>query len=193
MRLAAAVSLTILLASCGQAPVQTKQQPGNAAEPAAKVKLEFYAENRKVAKGLKANLCYSVENAARVQLDPPVEEVWPSLTRCFEVAPVKNTTYTLTAFGADGASVKKTADVSITAPPPRLYDLWVNSLDVKQGEEVRVCFKVENTQRVKTSAGKLDPAKNCISDIPAKTTTYKITAMGGDNEIDSGTVTVRVH
>ena len=37
------------------------------------------------------------------------------------------------------------------------------------------------------------PGTNCIADKPSKTTTYKITALGGDNEIDTGTVTIKVH
>jgi hypothetical protein len=64
---------------------------------------------------------------------------------------------------------------------------------VHPGEAVKVCFKVENVRKVKASPGTLDPATNCVSDNPAKTTTYKITALVGDNQADSGTVTVKVH
>ena len=109
------------------------------------------------------------------------------------MSPAKNTTYTLTAYGEDGSTDKKTVDVQTAAAPPRLYDLWVNKINVPRGEEVRLCFKVENTTKVKVSAGKLDTAANCLTDRPQKTTTYKITALGGDREIDTGTVTVKVH
>jgi hypothetical protein len=36
-------------------------------------------------------------NATSVRLDPPAGSVWPSLSRCLEVSPVKTTRYTLTA------------------------------------------------------------------------------------------------
>ncbi len=55
-----------------------------------------------------------------------------------------------------------------------------------------VCFKVENAKDIKVSKGKLTPGKNCLTDRPKRTTTYKITAIGVDREEDTGTVTVKV-
>ncbi len=145
-----------------------------------------------VPRGLTGKLCYGVENAAKVELNPPVETLWPSMARCFEITPGKKTAYTLTATGEDGSKDTKTVEVTVGAAPPRLYDLWVNSINVHPGDDVTVCFKLENVKSVKAGPGKLDRTKNCLSDKPKKTTTYKITAYGGDNEIDSGTVTVKV-
>jgi hypothetical protein len=63
---------------------------------------------------------------------------------------------------------------------------------VKRGRPVKVCFKVANAKSVKAKPGKLDRKTNCLIDYPKKTTTYRITALGGDHEEDSGTVTVSV-
>ena len=75
--------------------------------------------------------------------------------------------------------------------PPRIHDLWANTLDLHPGEPIQICFKADNATRVKASPGTLDK-DNCIADHPTKTTTYKITALGGDRQIDTATVTVKV-
>lgn len=182
MRPAVAVLLTLATFGCG-----------NKTPPAVKI-VKFYASDRMVPTGTKGKLCYSVENAVKLELDPPADEVYPAVSRCIEISPhQRKTTYTLTAWGADGASQTKSVDVTAGAPPPRLYDLRAGSIDVRRGEPVRVCFKVENAQKVRATPGTLDAGENCIADKPSKTTTYKITALGGDNQIDTGTVTVKVH
>jgi hypothetical protein len=197
MRLAIAALFALfalLTLSCGDnAPASRKSER----KPAERVKIvQFYAAEPMIPKGTKGNLCYGVENAVRLDLDPPAGDVYPAVSRCIEISPGKSgrkTTYTLTAYGKDGSKETKSAEVTAGAAPPRLYDLWVNAIEVGRGEAVKVCFKVENAQRVKASPGTLDPATHCLSDNPSKTTTYKITAFGGDNQIDSGTVTVKVH
>jgi hypothetical protein len=64
-------------------------------------------------KGGKGKLCYGVVNARSVALDPPVEQVWPALTRCIEISPKRTTNYTLTARDAAGHSVQQTASVEV--------------------------------------------------------------------------------
>lgn len=67
--------------------------------------LDFYAAQGKLSKGAGTNLCYGVQNAREVRLDPPVEQIGPSLSRCIAVAPERTTTYRLTATGKDGRAV----------------------------------------------------------------------------------------
>ena len=64
--------------------------------------LNFYASPRSIRRGDSAQLCYGVSNAKSVRLDPPEGRVWPAVSRCFDVAPKKETTYTLTAIDASG-------------------------------------------------------------------------------------------
>lgn len=71
----------------------------------------FYAMPGIIRRGGAAQLCYGVSNAKTVRLDPPAGEVWPSYSRCIEVSPKKDTTYTLTAEDAGGHT--KTASLTL--------------------------------------------------------------------------------
>jgi hypothetical protein len=54
-------------------------------------------------RGDKVDICYGVANAKTVTIDPkPDGETWPSLNRCVEAQPKKDTTYTLTATDEKG-------------------------------------------------------------------------------------------
>jgi hypothetical protein len=64
--------------------------------------LSFYVSPGAIRRGESAQLCYGVSNAKTVTLDPPVAEMWPSASRCFDVTPTKTTNYTLTATDAQG-------------------------------------------------------------------------------------------
>ncbi|MGH9713832.1 MAG: hypothetical protein ACRD5M_11100 [Candidatus Acidiferrales bacterium] len=66
--------------------------------------LNFYAVPGVIHRGDSAQLCYGVSNAKTVKLEPQTSVVWPSLSRCVEVAPKKDTTYTLTAEDGQGNS-----------------------------------------------------------------------------------------
>jgi len=71
----------------------------------------FYASPGVVRRGETAQLCYGVANAKKVTLEPPVGPVWPSYSRCLDVSPTKETTYTLTV--EDGQGNSKSATVTI--------------------------------------------------------------------------------
>jgi hypothetical protein len=68
--------------------------------------------------GEKSQLCYDVDNAKTVSLDPPAGEVWPSHTRCLDLSPTKTTTYTLTIGGATGKSLSQTVELRVEEAPP---------------------------------------------------------------------------
>ncbi len=67
--------------------------------------LSFYASPGMVRRGEKTLVCYGVVNAKTVRLDPAVERVWPSTSRCFEIVADRQTRYTLTAEDAQGHTV----------------------------------------------------------------------------------------
>ena len=73
--------------------------------------LNFYASPGEIRRGESAQLCYGVSNAKTVRLEPQTSAVWPSYSRCVDVTPKKDTTYTLTAEDAAGHS--KTATVTV--------------------------------------------------------------------------------
>jgi len=68
--------------------------------------------------GEKAQLCYDVDNAKTVTLDPPAAEVWPSHTRCLDLSPTKTTTYTLTITGANGQSTSQSVKLEVKEQAP---------------------------------------------------------------------------
>ena len=74
--------------------------------------LNFYAVPGEIRRGGSAQLCYGVSNAKTVRLEPQTAEVWPSQARCVEVAPKKDTTYTLTA--EDGHGNTHTSSLTVT-------------------------------------------------------------------------------
>ncbi|MGA2327630.1 MAG: hypothetical protein ABSH05_15205 [Bryobacteraceae bacterium] len=91
-----------------------KMAPPAAPDAGSAVKiLQFYASPGALRKGEQAILCYGVANAKTVRLEPEVEPVWPSLSRCLYVAPRRDTRYTLTAEGADGKRVEESFEIRV--------------------------------------------------------------------------------
>jgi hypothetical protein len=67
----------------------------------------FYASPGIIRRGEAAQLCYGVSNAKTVRLEPESGATWPSFSRCLDVKPAQDTTYTLTI--EDGKGRTKTA------------------------------------------------------------------------------------
>jgi hypothetical protein len=151
---------------------------------------QFYAREPAVPKGEKTVLCYGVENAKTVRIEPPVDMVWPAISRCFDIAPSTATTYILTAEGEDKQSVSKSVTVQIGSAQPKIIEVVVNSLNVHAGEQVRICYKVKNAKSVKIEPG--TPDHGCVVDKPKKTTTYTVTASNAEGATDTERVTVTV-
>jgi hypothetical protein len=177
----AAIALTCF--GCGSAAT-SKPSPAHITR--------FDFPEKKVPKGVKAQLCYGVENASKVEVTPAAGDMYPAPARCVPVEPAGKTSYTLTAYGADGSKDTKTAEIDVGPAPPRIYDVTSTATSVRKGEVVVVCFMVENATSVKAEPGRFDAKKNCITDRPVKTTDYRISALGGDRQIDNASVTVHV-
>lgn len=156
---------------------------------------QFYTTLAQVARGETALLCYGVENASTVWLEPPRQELSAALARCVEISPVADTTYKLTAEGADGKVATRELKVAVGAARVRIVNVTVSALEVKAGDLVSVCYAVENARAVT-----IDPLrfrggsapKGCATDQPRKSTTYTISAVGAGGEKDQERVTVRV-
>lgn len=156
---------------------------------------QFYASPPNPSKGEKTLICYGVENATEVRIDPPVDRVWPSLARCLELHPSKTVTYTLTA-ARGPESVSNSVTVAIAPPAVKIIEVSINKLNFAPGEQVTVCYKVEHATQVTLSPGQWfgphDNALGCISDHPAKTTTYTVKATGAGGSVDTEHVTATV-
>ena len=75
----------------------------------------FSLSSGAIHKGQSAQLCYGVANAKSVKIEPPVGDIWPSMQRCVDVAPKKDTTYVVTA--DDGQGHSDTAQLAIRVVP----------------------------------------------------------------------------
>lgn len=64
--------------------------------------LTFAAEPAEVASGGRVLLCYGVNNANMVKIEPDAPPIKPAVTHCVEVFPKQTTRYTLTAEDAQG-------------------------------------------------------------------------------------------
>jgi hypothetical protein len=75
--------------------------------------LMFYASPGAIARGGSTLLCYGVANAASVRIEPHIEDLGPSLSRCIEVKPRTTTSYKLTAQGKEGASATQSVNIEV--------------------------------------------------------------------------------
>lgn len=178
----------VLLAGCAPAPA-----PRKAAPPDPVRITMFYAVPPKVPRGETAQLCYGVENAVAVALQPPVEEIKPSINRCFEIHPAQRTEFELTATGADGRTDKQRVTVDLVGPRVRIIEVQVSALEVNPGEAVSICWKTENARSVEIwPAGLKRSEANCVTDQPRETRVYKVIARGDGGAEDTEKVEVRV-
>ena len=182
----------ITACSGGDKPAPATESP---ATPAVKI-TQFYANPPSIPKGEKSLLCYGVEGAASVRIEPPVERLSPALTRCFEVNPAEPTTYKLIAEGRVGGRAEQTITVDVGGARPVLFDLSVNATSVTPGQLVSFCFQSKNATSVRGGPGRFqhggNAAKDCLVDQPARTTSYEIVAANAQGLTDRATMTVEV-
>lgn len=149
--------------------------------------VNFYTAKREITRGEQAVLCYSVLNAASVRLDPPVEDLKPSLNRCFAVKPEQNTTYTLAALGADGSAASASFTVKVNPPPPKIEMLSISAKEIRRGQPFDMCYTVRNATelRLEPPAVQVMPAeKRCFRWFPYQTTRFKLIATGDGGRTD---------
>ena len=165
--------------------------------------LQFYASPGTVAPGEPVSLCYGVENAHSVRLEPSIEEIRPSPNRCFQIMPKQDSKYSLIAEGFDGKQVSESLTVQVrgerkagTAASGGLITMFLTSAtEVAAGQSVTVCYGVRDAQsaRIEPEVGSVPPReKNCIVVRPSRTTTYKLMATGQGEKTDGQELTITV-
>lgn len=166
----------------GRTARQESPAPGDG--PGVRIE-QFYARSGEITDAENTVICYGVRNARSVRLDPPVETLTPSLTRCFFVEPKQNTRYTLTAEGADGVTAAESFEVKVRPAPPVFRLLAVSDREIPRGEVLTVCYGVERAAAVRLDPGgwKLPASpKNCIRFYPKQSTEYTLLASGAGGE-----------
>jgi hypothetical protein len=149
--------------------------------------LQFYSREGSLTEGEDSVLCYGVVNAKTLRIDPPVDGVFPALSRCVSVAPEHDTRYTLTAEGSDGRMVSESfvlevrPDVSLL---PKITSFGV--IDRKRDYRGRMVFllsfAVQNAELVEIDPPAFPTLHGAPNGrfyvAPAKTTTYTLTVTG---------------
>ncbi len=188
--------LAIFLTSCSSSPPAQSAPTGAKKAAAPPTIAQFYAQPAVVPKGGKTLLCYGVENATAVRLDPPVEKVWPAMSRCLEITPAKTSTYALTAESADGQTVSKSVTVQVGPAAPKILSVTLSAQQVSAGEDVTICYKAENATSVKVTpsdlSGQSSPSTGCVTVKPKVTTTYTVTAKGTGGQSDTESAVIKV-
>jgi hypothetical protein len=72
----------------------------------------FSVDDSVLRSGQSTELCYGVENATTVTINPPIAPLKPTYHSCVEISPKKTTTYTITASDGKGHTESK----SLTLP-----------------------------------------------------------------------------
>jgi len=167
--------------------------------------MQFYA-NAAVRAGDPVTICYGVEHARAVRIEPPVEPLKPVYVRCVQASPQATTTYKLTAEGLDGTTATRSATVRVLpatapAPPPPATPALIRTFAassevVAPGSQVVLCYAAPEAGSVaiEPSVRDLHPADSfCFSTRVDQTTTYTLTATaaGGRDESERITVTVK--
>jgi len=187
--------LLLLWAALMQTSCTRTERPPRASKPEPVRITQFYATAPKLARGDKELLCYGVENAKTVWLSPPRQELTASASRCVEVNPSSITTYTLSAAGADGQPATQQVTVDVGSPRARIVEVKVSTLDLSRGEQLSICYRVENAKSVEIQPihfrGGSRP-DTCTMTSPHETTTYVVSAVGADGDKDEERVTVKV-
>jgi hypothetical protein len=207
MRFSHIVPLALLLAGCGQAPPTPRSSTEVSKQTAAPVKiLQFYAGSLQVARGESVKLCYGVENAASVRLEPPVEQLKPGYNRCIDVAPARTTTYRLVVEGVNGGTLSQSVTVEVTAASrapavvaesPKLFTLiFASATEVAPGQLATLCYGAPEAASVavEPAVQELKPSKRfCFTLTPTQTTTYVLGAVSktGSRETERLTIKVR--
>jgi hypothetical protein len=187
--------LLLIAAAWNQTSCSRTESPSRSSKPEPVRITQFYATAPKLARGDKELLCYGVENAKSVWLSPPRQPLTASATRCVEVNPSSTTTYSLSAQGAEGPPATQEVTVNVGSPRARIVEVKVSTLDLKRGEQLSICYRVENAKSVEIQpihfrGGPRSDA--CAMTSPHETTTYVVSAVGADGDKDEERVTVRV-
>ncbi len=198
---------------CGSNSPPEATNPKPAAPPAilsakqpAKILL-FYAAEPAITRGESVLLCYGVENAKSVSIEPPVEDLKPSFNRCFSVTPQKTVEYEFIAIGEDGNKVSQRAQVRVEGVKHvekvrhhqegdggLIASFSADPKQVTSGQDVNVCYNAIDADTVKLTPGLAGPSAKigCIKSAVSQTTTFTLEATK-DGRTERRTLEVKVH
>jgi hypothetical protein len=148
--------------------------------------VQFYSREGTLFEGSTTVLCYGLANARSVRIEPPVEGVSVSVNNCVEVAPERDTRYTLTAEGNDGHVVSESFVLKVRPDPdalPKITSFRMTKHEIDHGRHIfSLAFSQRNGELVDIDPPAfptLHGAPNGSFYVsPAKTTEYTLTVTG---------------
>lgn len=157
----------------------------------------FYASPPQVAARESTLLCYGVEQAASVALDPPVASIAPAVSRCLKILPAKSTEYRLTAKSKDGTSVSQSVQVTVGGARAKILDVRVSALEVSKGSAISICWRAADAISAELHPlPAMDPAanpnQNCMADRPEATKLYILKVKGASGDEDREEIRIKV-
>lgn len=204
-----AVASAVLILCVGCSSSRESATEGKT-EPASARILYFYAGQAAVPPGEPAQICYGVENATSLRLEPGLTDVRPLSSKCVWIEAKQTTDLTLVAVGEDGKEVRASATVTVRAGAPSstrteetaagtpsssiIETFAATASKVPSGGMSTICYVIS-----KPASLSLEPAqgdlgselKKCVIVKPTTTTTYTLTA-NADGKTETAKVTVRV-
>jgi hypothetical protein len=156
---------------------------------------QFYATSAEITDAEHDTICYGVENASSVRIEPPVTSLTPSLTRCFWVEPKQDTTYNLIAEGHDGSQDSASFQLRVKPAPPSILFMAVSSKEIVKGDALTVCYGVDHAERVRLDPiGLSMPAskKSCVRLYPPGSMKFTLVASGAAGVTDRSHFDVKV-
>jgi hypothetical protein len=157
--------------------------------------LQFYTTSGEVIEGKQGIICYGVRNAKSVRIEPPVENLYPSYSRCFWVEPKQDTTYKLIAEGFDGREVSEEFQVKVKPAPPNILFVSISDRQVRRGDPLTLCYGVQHADAVRLQPLGLNlrpVEKDCTRFYPSSTLKYTLLVTGKNGPPDRESFTVRV-
>jgi len=192
----------IFLAACATPP------PAPAPKPEVKID-QFYASDAVIAKGVKTTLCYGVSGAKTVRIEPAIDRLWPSMSRCIEASPKTTTTYTLFAAAKEGGpEVSMTTSITVDPalipaaptegpqPDVQLIRFFIaSSTTVAAGQQFTMCYSTINAKTVELtpSVHPVTPAERmCFQTGINTSTTFELKATNALGQFQKAELKVTV-
>jgi hypothetical protein len=162
--------------------------------------LQFYARDGVLLEGHRTVICYGVLNARAVRMDPPIAALTPSLNRCIEAAPDRDTRYTLTAESAAGLTLSSSFEIAVKPDPadlPRITYFRAEKPRLEDGRHIfRLAFGQENGDLVEIDPPVFPALHGAplgqFYVAPRQTTTYTLTVTGKRGRQAKRALTVEV-
>jgi hypothetical protein len=165
------------LTAAGNGQQVTAMTTVTVSAPNAPVVLAFAATPMAVVSGGSTTLSWRTANATSVDIDQSVGMGLAAMGTK-QASPTQNTTYTLTAHGAGGASATQSVTVQVASPPPAAT-FTAQPTSINSGQSATLSWNATNATGVMIDNGiGAQPPSGTTMVSPMQTTNYTLVATG---------------